>query len=136
MLLRKSLSVLSIILIILLAQSCQTDGLIDSGGQTDEVKKFLGVWSVSDQPARLNYYVTIERDPVYANQVYLNNFADAGDKAIGLVVGDKIVIDRQNVGNGYSSTGEGQYINSKNLKFEFLLDDGIDSEARKASFAK
>jgi len=126
--------ILPVMAMLLITYSCQTDP--DSTGGQDDVQKFLGQWSVSDQPARLNYYVTIERDPVYEDQIYLNNFADAGDKAIGIVVGNRIVIDKQDIGSGYKASGAGEYINSKSLKFEFILDDGIDNDPRKADFSK
>lgn len=132
---RKIIGILAVTFLIAIAYSCEVDPDTPAG-QEDDVAKFLGSWSVSDQPARINYYVTIERDPVYDNQVYLQNFADAGDKAIGLVVDDKIILDKQSIGSGYSTSGEGLYISSKSLKFEFLLDDGIDNDPRKATFAK
>lgn len=132
---RKIIGILAVTFLIAIASSCEVDPDTPSG-QADDVAKFLGSWSVSDQPARINYYVTIERDPVYDNQVYLQNFADAGDKAVGLVVDNKIILDKQNIGNGYSASGEGIYISSKSLNFEFLLDDGIDNDPRKATFSK
>jgi hypothetical protein len=132
---KKLIGTLAFLFLIVMTTSCEVDpDVVD--GQQDEVAKFLGTWSVSDQPARLNYYVTIERDPVYENQVFLQNFADAGDKAIGLVSGNRIVIDKQSIGSGYSTSGEGLYISAKSLSFEFLLDDGIDNDLRKATFVK
>jgi len=121
--------------ILILQQACQIEDPGDAG-QNDDVAKFLGAWNVSDQSARLNYKVVIERDPVYAEQVYLQNFADAGGKAVGLVVGDKIIIDKQQIGNGYSTEGEGVYNKSNQLTFEFVLDDGIDLDPRKGYFTK
>lgn len=132
---RKIVGILAVIFLISITYSCEVDPDTPDG-QPDEVAKYLGSWSVSDQPARLNYYVTIERDPVYSDQVYLQNFADAGGKAIGLVSGDRIILDKQSIGSGYSTSGEGKYINSKSLQFEFNLDDGIDNDPRKATFAK
>ncbi len=113
--------------------SCTTEDLGDPG---DDVSKFLGTWSVNDQSARINYHVKIERDPVYKDQVYLQNFADAGGSAVGRVIGNTIVIDKQAVGNDYNAEGSGQYEKSDRLVFDFDLDDGIDSEARVAAFSK
>lgn len=113
--------------------SCQTDDLGDPG---DDVSKFIGTWSVSDQPARVNYQVKIERDPVYEDQVYLQNFADAGGSAVGRVIGNTIVIDKQAIGSDYNAEGSGQYEKSDRLVFEFDLDDGIDSEGRVATYTK
>lgn len=132
----KSFSIFTLLFLTAIVTSCAVDPDTPSGGQQNDVTKFLGTWSVSDQPARLNYYVTIEQDPVYADQVYLQNFADAGGKAIGLVNGDKVILDKQSIGSGYSVSGEGQFISSTSLQFEFVLDDGIDTEPRKASYVK
>jgi hypothetical protein len=103
---------------------------------TDPVEKFLGTWSVSDQPARLNYSVTIERDPGNTAYVLLKNFADLGGSARGLVVGNSIVIEKQDIGDGYSCDGTGTYKTNYELEFLFALDDGIDIENRKAVFTK
>jgi hypothetical protein len=127
---------LTLLSIVILFQACELDPAGGGNGINDDVSKFLGTWNVSDQSARLNYKVVIERDPVYAEQVYLQNFADAGGKAIGLVIGDKIIIDKQQIGNGYSTEGEGVYNKSNQLTFEFVLDDGIDLDPRKGYFTK
>ena len=116
--------------------SCTADGLVSTEDPTDDVSKFLGNWNVSDQPARVNYQVKIERDPVYQDQVYLQNFADAGESAIGRVVGNTIIIDKQPVGSDYNAEGFGSYEKSTRLLFEFDLDDGIDLESRVANYTR
>lgn len=78
----------------------------------------------------------IERDPVYEDQVYLQNFADAGGSAVGRVIGNTVVIDKQAIGGDYNTEGSGSYEKSDRLVFDFDLDDGIDSEARVATFSK
>ena len=128
------LRLLSLVLFLSLFISCQTDPI--DYPSSDDVEKFLGSWNVNDQSARLNYQVTIVRDPVYEDQVYLQNFADAGGNAVGRVIGNTIVINKQAVGNDYNAEGSGQYEKSDRLVFEFDLDDGIDSEARVATFSK
>ena len=114
-------------------------GVSDTNGDqdnNDKVEKFLGTWNVSDQPDRLNYVVSIRRSPLYDDRVLLENFADMGNNAIGLVVNNTIVIDQQDIGNGYKTEGTGDYINEDKLDFEFFLDDGIDKELRKATFTR
>ena len=110
----------------------------DGGGSTssDNTLKFLGTWNVSDQPARINYIVEIEKRPGYSDQVILNNFADMGTQIFGLVVNNTIVIDKQTLNEHYSTEGVGTYINASKLEFEFMLDDGIDLEPRLALFTK
>lgn len=121
---------------LLFFMSACTEVAGDPNSDNDDVQKFLGTWSVSDLPARVNYSVKIERVPLNDNQVILNNFGDLGGQATGLVVNNTIVIDLQNIGSGYQSEGSGTYVNSKQLQFEFFLDDGIDKELRKATFSK
>lgn len=119
---------------LIVIQSCAVeDGDSD---YTDPRDKFIGTWNVIDQPARINYVVSIVKDPAQSTQVLLNNFADMGGSANGLVVGGKIIIDNQNIGDGFLSNGTGTYLSSSQLEFEFILDDGIEVEARKATYAK
>lgn len=126
-------SILVIVFILLIA-SCTTTEPDDE--PKDEVGKFLGTWNVSDQPARLNYVVTIERSPTVTDQVLLGNFADLGDDVVGLVVNNTIVIDQQDIAGGFKTDGSGNYIDENKLEFEFFLDDGIDKELRQAVFTK
>ena len=131
---KKSILIILPIFFALLFSSCQTDDI--GGNAPDEVAKFLGQWSVLEQSARLNYDVIIERDPVYSNRIVIHNFADASGQAIGLVVDDKVIIDMQDIGGGFTANGEGLFNNNALIKFEFDLNDGIDLELRKASFTK
>lgn len=119
--------------------SCLKDDAYSSGGggqSQDLAAKFLGEWNIDDQAARLNYIVTIERHPLYEDQVKLQNFADAGGTAVATILGKTLILDKQPVGSGYESEGTGSYIDYKTLKFEFFLDDGIDNLSRKATFTK
>ena len=108
----------------------------DDNNPTDPIDKFLGTWNVSDQPARINYTVTIVKNPSQSANVLLNNFADMGESANGLVVGNTIVIDNQDIGNDFQCNGTGTYKSANRLEFEFILDDGIDQENRKAVFTR
>ena len=117
---------------ILLIGSCA----IITDDESDDIAKYIGTWNVNDQPARLNYTVTIVANPSNTAEILLNNFADLGSAAVGLVVGNSVVIDNQSLGSGYSVSGTGSYINSTKLEFNFELNDGIDIESRKAIFSK
>jgi len=125
---------------ILFTGSCNTDfpdnGTPGNGGTVDRRLKFLGTWNVSDQPARLNYVVTIEKHPLYEDKVNLKNFADLGGRAVGLVVGNTIVVDEQVIVGDYKVEGTGSYINASKMNFDFFIDDGIDKVLRKAVFTK
>ena len=106
------------------------------GNDDDPIEKYLAIWQVSDQPARLNYEVLIERNPSNSTEILLKNFADLGGTAIGLVVGNSVIIDKQTVKSGYQVEGTGTYIGSFKLQFDYELDDGIDLEKRKSIFTK
>jgi len=118
---------------LLVFQACAVE---DDNNPADPIDKFLGTWNVNDQPGRINYTVTIVRNPSQSVNVLLNNFADMGESANGLVVGNTIVIDKQNIGNDFLCNGTGTYKTSQQLEFEFILDDGIDQENRTAIFTR
>ena len=133
---RSLILILPIALAMLFFVGCQTDDPVLPGGSVDEVEKFLGNWSVSDSPSRVNYQVKIERDPVYENQVNLRNFADAGGNAVGRVVGNSLILENQAIGGAYFAEGTGAYENEDRLVFQFDLNDGIDLESRSAVYSK
>lgn len=121
------------LVVVFLFQSCAIE---DDSDYSDPRDKFIGTWNVSDQPGRINYTVNISKNPAQSTNVLLNNFADMGGSANGLVVGSKIIIDKQNIGNDFFSNGTGTFISSGRLEFDFVLDDGIDLESRVAVFSK
>ena len=116
---------------ILLLGSCATtpDG-------EDDIEKYIGTWNVSDQAVRINYTVSIVANPSNSAEILLNNFADLNTSAVGLVVGNSVIIDEQSLGSNYFVNGSGSYINSGKLEFNFALNDGIDNESRVAVFTK
>ncbi len=116
--------------------SCNPDDTSGGGGGTpDIVAKYLGTWHVTDNKAKLNYDVTIERDVLYDTKIVMNNFAGLGSHIKGDVVGNTVVIDKQTV-NDYTVEGTGSYSSNTLMKFSYLLSDGIDDEMRDATFAK
>ncbi|RLD91728.1 MAG: hypothetical protein DRJ09_00060 [Bacteroidetes bacterium] len=115
---------------------CNPDDTTGGGsGTPDIVAKYLGTWHVTDNKAKLNYDVTIERNVLYETKVVLNNFAGLGSHVSGEVVGSAVVIDKQTV-SGYSVEGTGSYSSNTLLKFSYLLSDGIDDEMRDATFTR
>lgn len=116
--------------------ACTDDFDLGGGSSTDVVAKFLGTWHVSDQAARLNYDVTIRRNANDSTSIILDNFGDMQDRAVGYVIGNTVIIAKQNIGNGMMSEGTGNYISSNELRFDFILDDGIDQESRIGYFSK
>ncbi len=113
---------------------CEGDDIV--GPASDDLEKFLGSWKVSDNAARINYTVNIQRNPSNSSQLLLVNFGDDGGSAKALVVGINMIIDEQPIGQNYSSSGEGTYVNASRLEFSFSLNDGIDIQRRNAVYTK
>ena len=126
------LSQIILLIVILLFGSCATTPIDD----IDDLDKYTGTWNVSDNPVRINYQVTITANPSNSAEILLNNFADLGSSAVGLVIGNSVVIDNQSLGSNYSVSGSGSYINNGKLEFNFDLNDGIDIDSRVAVFTK
>jgi hypothetical protein len=124
------------IIIITSFYACEDTFDLPGGGSADNVNKFLGTWHVSDQAGRLNYDVVIKRNSNDSTAVILENFADMGGSAVGFVAGSTVVISNQSIGGGMMSEGSGQYLSASELKFNFVLDNGIDIESRVAFFSK
>lgn len=102
----------------------------------DAIQKYLGEWNVSDQSARINYKVTIIANPSNSSEILLQNFADLGNTAVALVIGNSLAIDSQQLGKDYTVNGSGSYINSSKIVINFDLNDGIDEVSRIATFTK
>lgn len=100
------------------------------------VDKFVGTWSVSDQAVRLNYQVVVWANPLNSSEVLLDNYADLGSTAVGLVVGSTIVLDSQLLSETDMVSGTGSYVSNTKLTFDYQLNDGIDTESRTAVFTK
>jgi len=117
--------------------SCALDDEVDiPGGGSEDRAKFLGSWSVSDNAQKLNYEVTIDRDNSNSAMVVLRNFAGSGSSAAGLVVGSSIIIESQQIGQGWQVNGNGSYKSEKRLSFTYSLEIGGSVEKRQAIFTK
>lgn len=128
----EKLSQIILLIGIILWGSCATTPIDD----IDDIDKYIGTWNVSDNAARINYQVTITANPSNSAEILMNNFADLGSSAVGLVVGNSVVIDNRSLGSNYSVSGSGSYINNSKLEFNFDLNDGIDIDSRVAVFTK
>lgn len=137
---RSFLLISALILFFFSFTSCGKDDFDPGGGQgsTDLAMKFLGTWHVSDNAARLNYDVTIERNPLNSNtEIFLHNFAGLNGRVTGRIIDNTVVIDKQETGNeNYFVEGTGSYINANKLEFTYTLDDNIETEMRNAVFTK
>ncbi len=117
-------SLSGIILVIILSFFSCTETDNDS----DDIQRFVGTWTVDEQEARLNYQISIIRNPSNSAEILIKNYANLGLSAKALIVGSSAVIDQQSLGSGYSTSGSGSLLNSKKLVINFALDDGIDKK--------
>lgn len=87
-------------------QSCsKDDDLFDDGDARDI---FLGSWSVVDECTKQSYRSTISYDPSNSAQVLISNYANLNKAAKAVVAGNSIVIESQDIGNGYTVSGYGK----------------------------
>jgi len=128
------LHLLSLFFIVFFSGCAIDDEIIPD--ENDPASAFVGTWSVSDNALKLNYEVTITKNPLNSTEVILSNFAGSGDEVIGLVTGKTITIENQNVGSDWQVDGSGSYKSSTRLEFTYNLVIGGDSEQRLAVFLK
>jgi hypothetical protein len=123
------------IAITFLVSSCILDEDVDPT-PTDPIEKFLGSWSVSDNEMKLNYEVTISRDPNNSTMVLLSNFAGSGGSAKALAVGSSLVVESQTIGQNWLVSGTGTYRNTSRIDFPYALTIGGNQESRSAIFTR
>lgn len=115
-----------IILILTLAafyQGC-TIGEEDVVNPTDPRSKFLGTWKVNEDCSRANYTILITADPGNSTQVFIENFGNPGagyDPAVGLVVSNTLLVSTQNIGEGWTVSGEGKYQANGTMNWTYSL---------------
>jgi hypothetical protein len=89
----------------LLWQSCTKEGDPTDEGDTREA--FIGNWAVNDQCSKQTYGVSISLDGGNSSQVIIANYANLGNSAKAIVAGSNIQVESQDIGNGYSVSGNG-----------------------------
>jgi len=124
---------ISVLMIVVAFFGCTKDTGIPG---SDPIDKYLGAWSVSDNALKINYEVTVDRSSSNSSMILLNNFADSGDAAEGLVVGNSVVVSYQQIGQGWFVNGTGTYISDTKVSFNYTLDIGGTEENRMAIFTK
>lgn len=94
----------------LLWQSCtKEDSILDDGDSKDS---FVGTWNVNDQCSKQTYGVDIKSDEGNSTQVIIVNFANLGKSATAVIAGNNIYVENQEVGSGYSVSGNGKLTGS------------------------
>ncbi|MBK9291407.1 MAG: hypothetical protein IPM52_07255 [Bacteroidetes bacterium] len=118
----------------LLLTACALDE--DIGPDVDPIEKYLGIWSVSDHELKVNYTVSIQRNPSNSTEVRIQNFAASGGAATALVVGNTLTITSPVIGNGWQVSGTGVYKNASRIEFTYSLVVSGASENRFALFTR
>lgn len=118
----------------LVLPSCNLDEEI--GPDTDPIEKYLGSWSVRDNELKVNYTVSISRNPSNSTEVRIQNFAASGGTATALVVGNTLTLTSSVIGNGWQVSGTGIYKNSSRLEFTYNLVVSGSAENRFALFTR
>lgn len=122
----KNLKIFSLILTVIsltIIQSCVIEG-DDDVIPTDARSKFLGEWKVNESCTRGNYMATISLDPGNSTQVLIDNFGNPGpgyDPAVGLVVSNTIKVSSQNIGEGWTVSGQGNYQQNGSILWTYSL---------------
>ena len=89
-----------------LFNSCtKEDNLLDDNSAREA---FIGAWTANDGCTKLTYGVDIKEDPDNSSQVLIINFANIGRTASAVIAGNSIYIDSQEVGGGYTVSGNGK----------------------------
>jgi len=115
---------------------CAVDNIDIPGGSSDNIQKFLGTWSVVDNGLKLNYEVTIDRNPSNSTTVLMRNFAGSGSTAEALVVSNSLAIESQVIGQSWYVSGNGSYKSDTRLEITYSLEIGGEQEQRSAVFTR
>ncbi len=136
---KKSLRILALVFIAVSwsISGCALDETIDiPGGTGDNLQKYLGSWSVTDNGLKLNYEVTIDRNPNNSSMVLMRNFAGSGSAASALIVGNSIIVEGQVIGQNWTVSGNGSYQSETRLTMNYSLEIGGNQEERSAVFTR
>jgi hypothetical protein len=119
-------TIAGIVLLTILVMSGFQGCVIDDGDVPpgDARAKFLGDWKVNEDCSRGNYIATIKADAGNSSQVLIENFGNPGpgyDEAVGTVVGNSISVSVQNIGEGWTVSGNGTYNTNGSIAWSYTL---------------
>ncbi len=134
----KSVKIIGFLLLTLLMNSCTEDN--DIVNPQDDRDLFLGTWNVNETCNRIQYQVTIIKDPSNSSQVIISNFWLIGpdeQAPYAIVAGNNIVIPQQNICNDGKTVVKGSGIlNKKTIEWEYTVNDGADLYTCVATYEK
>lgn len=108
---KKGIIILSLLIsAIWIFQSCTKEN--DLLGDGDIREEYVGNWTANDQCAKQTYGVNIGLDGSNSTQVIISNFANLGYSAEAIVAGNSIYVENQEIGGGYSVSGNGKLTGS------------------------
>lgn len=125
---------LMIIMITAISGCSTADDDPDAGDSRD---KYLGEWQVTETNSRLNYRVTITKDPMNSSNIVLDNFADSGTKATGLVIDNNVEMPEQTIGENWTlknASGSRDAVNLLTFRFDLVIDGNTTNH--NATFTK
>lgn len=105
----------------------------------DARSKFLGTWLVNETCSRGNYVATISLDEGNSTQVLISNFGNPGpgyDPAVAKVSGNSIQVAAQNIGEGWTVSGQGTFNSNGSIMWTYTLDAGGYTENCSAVFTQ
>ena len=111
----------------------------DDVNPVDARAKFLGEWKVNEDCTRANYMTEIRFDPGNSTQVLIDNFGNPGpgyDPAVGLVVSNTIKVSSQNIGQGWTVSGQGTYRSDGSVDWTYTLVIGGFTESCTAIYTR
>lgn len=119
---RKEYFLLPVLLLVMLFPAClPEDDPVNPGDPRD---KFLGTWKVNETCSRMNYTVQITPDPSNSSQVLIANFGNPGpgyDPAVAIVTSGTITVTSQTIGEGWTVSGTGAYLQNGTIDWVYTL---------------
>jgi hypothetical protein len=119
----RNICIILILMTISVLQACEIGG-DDIVNPVDSRAKFIGDWKVYEDCTRGNYMAEIILDPGNSTQVLIENFGNPGpgyDPAVGLVVSNSIKVSSQNIGEGWTVSGQGTYQQDGSIQWTYTL---------------
>jgi hypothetical protein len=120
---RKEYFLLPVLLLVMLFPACLPDD-DDPVNPGDPRDKFLGTWKVNETCSRMNYTVQITPDPSNSSQVLIANFGNPGpgyDPAVAIVTSGTITVTTQTIGEGWTVSGTGTYLQNGTIDWAYTL---------------
>lgn len=108
---KKGIIILSLLIsAIWIFQSCTKENDLLNDGDVRE--EYTGDWTANDQCSKQTYGVNIILDEYNSTQVIISNFANLGYSAEAVIAGNSIYVESQEIGGGYTVSGNGKLTGS------------------------